>query len=127
MNDPSIGRIVHFRLSAEQAEQINRRRVSSGLAGVLDANGTRLWPDGAQRHVGNYVAEGSVVPLIVTQVWPKEYSGNAYLSFHEVGSKYESEFGVNGQAILDGSDSLWVLSAPQHSTLPGCWFWPPRA
>lgn len=122
---PSIGRIVHFRLTAEQAEQVNRRRVLNSRAGVLDANGVRLWPDGAQRHVGNSVGEGQVVPLIVTQVWPTEYEGGR-LSHHSAGTTYESPVGVNGQAILDGSDSLWVCSAPQHSTLSGCWFWPPR-
>lgn len=123
MKTPTVGRIVHFRLSAEQATQVNRRRVHDDLAGVLDANGVRLWPSGAQRHVGNNVAEGTVVPLIVTAVWPKEYEGG-HLSHHDPETKYESAYGVNGQAILDGNDSLWVCSAPQHSTLPGCWFWP---
>lgn len=122
---PAVGRIVHFRLTADQAEQINRRRVDHDHAGTLDANGVRLWPDGAVRHVGNGVGEGSVVPLIVTQVWPDEYKAG-HLAHHEPGTKYESAYGVNGQAILDGNDSLWVCSAPQHATLPGCWFWPPK-
>jgi hypothetical protein len=122
---PSVGRIVHFRLTAEQAEQVNRRRVISDHAGVLDAAGNRLWPNGAMRHVGNSVGEGSVVPLIVTAVWPKEFEGG-WLSEHAPGTKYQSAFGINGQALLDGNDSLWVTSAPQHETLPGCWFWPPK-
>lgn len=122
---PTIGRIVHFRLSAEQAEQVNRRRVRSASAGVLDANGNRLWPDGAVRHVGNPVGEGSVIPLIVTAVWPEEFQGG-WLSNHQPGTEYESPVGVNGQALLDGNDSLWVTSAPQHSQRSGCWFWPPR-
>lgn len=124
---PTVGRIVHMRLSAEQAEQINRRRVGSASAGILDANGVRIWPDGAQRHVGNGVGEGSVVPLMVTTVWPNEYQGGACLSHHAPGTTYESAFGVNGQAFLDGNDTLWVTSAPQHSELTGCWFWPPRS
>lgn len=126
MSAPTIGRVVHFRLTAEQAEQVNRRRVSSQKAGVLDANGVRLWCDGAVRHVGNSVGEGSVVPMIITAVWPDEYAGNAHLSHHAPGTQYESAFGVNGQALLDGNDSLWVTSAPQHSTGLGCWFWPPK-
>lgn len=125
--NPSIGRIVQYRLSASDAEQINRRRVDGGHAGVLDANGSRLWPEGAQRHVGNHASEGQVLPLIVTAVWEKEYAGNAYLAFHEAGSKYESAFGVNGQVLLDGNDSLWVTSVPQHGLLAGCWFWPERS
>lgn len=125
--NPTIGRIVHFRLTAEQAEQVNRRRVSGDHAGVLDVNGVRLWPDGAVRHVGNHVGEGSVVPLIVTAVWPEEFGASARLSHHPEGTMYESHFGVNGQALLDGNDSLWVCSAPQDETLTGCWFWPPRS
>lgn len=99
---------------------------------MLDANGGRLWCDGAVRHVGNSVGEGSVVPMIITAVWPDEYAGNAHLSHlshlshHAPGTQYESAFGVNGQALLDGNDSLWVASAPQHSTGLGCWFWPPK-
>ena len=34
-----------------------------------------------------------------------------------------STYGVNGQAILDGDDVLWVTSAPQGES-PGCWNWP---
>ena len=124
--NPSIGRIVHFRLTADQAEQVNRRRVRFSEAGTVDANGVRQWPAGAQLHVGNSVGEGSVVPLIVTTVWPDEYSGNARLSHHPEGTTYEGPGGINGQAVLDGNYGLWVCSAPQHATLTGCWFWPPR-
>ncbi len=105
---PTVGRIVHFRLTAEQAEQVAYRRADEG------------------RHAGNPVAAGSVVPMIITAVWPDEYAGNAHLSHHAPGTQYESTFGVNGQALLDGNDSLWVTSAPQHSTGFGCWFWPPK-
>lgn len=130
MQKPSIARIVHFRLSAEQADAINRRRTSSGS--IADRLEAEKWPRGAQAHVGNSVHEGQVLPLVVTQVWPTEYEGNAYLSHHSaiaLGGAvpvYESAFGVNGQVLLDGTDSFWVTSAPQHSTLTGCWFWPPR-
>lgn len=75
---------------------------------------------------GNGVAEGTVVPLIVTAVWPTEYPAGAHLAIHAPDTKYESVCGINGHALLDGNDSLWVCSAPQHATLPGCWFWPPR-
>ena len=112
---PTIGRIVHFRLSASQAAEINEAR-------------SNIHPGGherTQKHMGNSVAEGTVVPLVVTQVWPTEYQGG-WLAHHEPGTKYESPVGVNGQALLDGNDSLWVCSAPQSATLPGCWFWPPK-
>lgn len=126
MQQPTIGRIVHYRLTARQAEEINNGRVPDRLAGLcLEGYSVPQHPLGFQRHVGNSVAEGTVVPLIVTAVWPKEYEGSR-LGHHPADTAYESAFGVNGQALLDGSDSLWVCSAPQHATLTGCWFWPPH-
>jgi hypothetical protein len=116
---PTIGRVVHFRLSKQQAEDIEAKRSSARVPTPSI---------GAQMHVGNPVGEGAVVPMFVTGVWPEEYStAGCRLADHPEGTKYEGTIGVNGQAFLDGNDSLWVCSAPQHSTLPGCWFWPPRA
>lgn len=105
---PTIGRIVHYRLSADNALRVTHDRVLKGVGR------------------GNNVNEGDVLPLIVTVTWPDEYAGGAHLAIHPEGTAYESAFGVNGQVLLDGNDSLWVTSAPQHATLPGCWFWPPR-
>lgn len=101
---PTVGRIVHYRLNKADAERITTARARDSKR-------------------GNPVNEGYVVPLIVTAVWPGEYAG-AYAEPED--DTYESDVGVNGQALLDGPDSLWVTSAPQHPTLPGCWFWPPR-
>lgn len=106
---PTTGRTVHFRLSADQANQVNRRRTDS--ASIRERMSTGAWPAGAQAHVGNYASEGDVVPLVVVRVWPDEYGPGVP--------------GVNGQAILDGNDQLWVTSAKEGS-LPGEWFWPPR-
>lgn len=120
----AIGRIVHYRLSADDAVRINRRRTTGGsIAQRMVGVG---WPHGAQAHIGNSVGEGEVFPAIVTQVWPEEYAGNARLAHHPEGTTYEGPAGVNAQVFLDGSDTLWVTSAPQHPTLTGCWFWPPR-
>ena len=125
--NPTIGRIVLFRLTAEQAEQVNRRRTSPGsIAERISDESWRHWPEGAQAQIGNSVAEGTVVPMIITAVWPDEFQGGAHLFTHDA-PVYQSTFGVNGQAFLDGTDSLWVTSAPQHETLTGCWFWPPRS
>ena len=33
---------------------------------------------------------------------------------------------VNGHAVLDGNDALWVTSVPEGEH-PGTWAWPPRA
>lgn len=86
---PSIGRIVHYRLSSQDATAINSRR--------KDAREKMPWhhaiKSGAQVHIGNEVKEGDVFPMIITRVWgPSETSA------------------VNGQVFLDGNDLFWVTS-----------------
>jgi len=99
---PSIGRIVHYVLTGSDADAITRRRVFG--AGHGDG-----WPNGAQAHVGNPVAAGEHVPMVVVVVWPNEHGPDSD--------------GINGQALLDGSDSLWVTSVKEGSE-PGTWHWP---
>lgn len=102
---PTVGRIVHFVLNAEQAEQVNRRRVAKPHEPG--------WPAGAQAHVGNEAREGDEMPLVIVRVWPDE--GGPGID------------GVNGQVLLDGTDQLWVTSAlPSSGPVPGCWRWPER-
>lgn len=97
----SVGRIVHYTLSAHDAELINRRRQRPS------AQDDPPWPQGAMAHVGNSVAEGDVFPLVVTRVWNQDPGT------------------VNGQVLLDGSDTLWVTSVTPGEG--GChWAWPPR-
>jgi len=102
--NPTIGRIVHYRLTGSDAEQVNRRR-------VVGASSREGWPAGAQQHVGNVAMAGDYAPMLIIKVWPNEF-GDAP--------------GVNGQVFLDGNDSLWVTSA-KEGTLPGQWCWPPRS
>ena len=115
---PTVGRIVLYTLSAEDAEQINRRRTNSSsiaeriknnaiTVGDLDQDEVvpPMWPLGAQAHIGNTAAEGDVVPLVVVRCW--------------------SETCVNGQALLDGNDQLWVSSAVEGNG-PRTWAWPRR-
>lgn len=97
---PSIGRIIHYKLTAADAEAINRRRHQ----GPVDVD---TWPQGAQAHVGNPVSEGYVVPAIVVS----QLTGDPSV--------------VNAQALLDGNDSFWVTSVHEGSE-PGQWSWPPR-
>lgn len=80
---PSVARIVHYRLSAEDVSNINFQR-------------TRLL--GGER--GNAPREGDVLPLIVAAVYA-EYKS------------IEAPSVVNGQVILDGPDTLWVTSRKQ--------------
>jgi hypothetical protein len=63
---PSIGRIVIFKLHAEHALQINRRR-TSGPA------------------IGNAVSEGEEYPMLITRVWsPEAVNGQVFLDSNDV-------------------------------------------
>ncbi len=113
---PTIGRIVLYTLTEDNAKQINRRRTDSKSIRERMQVEPRQWPEGAQAHIGNSASVGDVVPLHVVRVWPDEYG---------VGVP-----GINGQAILDGNDTLWVTSAKEGAqpgvSEPGTWAWPPR-
>lgn len=106
---PSVGRIVHYKLSAADADSVNRRRTSG--AAIHDRMQADKWPVGAQAHIGNGALEGDVLPLIIARVWPNEFG--------------EGIPGVNGQVLLDGNDQFWVTSIKEGSD-PGQWSWPPR-
>lgn len=90
----NLGKIVFVKITADQAEMINRRRE--------DYNKTEVpaWPLGAQAHVGNATKEGDEYPMIVTREWSEGY--------------------FNGQLMLDGNDTLWMTSVLQGSEL-GQW------
>lgn len=85
---PSPGRIVAYTLSAQDAEQINKRR--------RDAFQSWRANDGTQVHVGNEVSEGEVYPMVIVRVWG---SGETAA--------------VNGQVLLDGCDAFWATSRIQ--------------
>jgi hypothetical protein len=101
---PSPGRIVHYRLTAQDAQEVNRRRADA-RASVISSS-----KSGAQIHVGNGVTEGDVYPLIITRVWSQEPT---------------EQTSVNGQVLLDGNDCLWATSR-QQGTEPGQWSEPRR-
>jgi len=65
-------------------------------------------PAGVQIHRGNPVKVGQPFLMIVTAVWAEEFPGN------------EPPYGLNGQVILDGNDTLWVTSR-EHGEQPGQW------
>ena len=107
----TVGRTVLYTLTAQDAEQINRRRTDGASIAARLAADPKEWPAGAQAHIGNPASEGLVVPLVIVAVWPHEFG--------------EGVPGVNGQALLDGSDQLWVTSIREGSE-PGTWRWPER-
>lgn len=110
---PTIGRIVHYRLSADDAAQINRRRTTVHSVAERMKYGDdpqlKAWPAGAQAHIGNDAKEGAVFPMLITKVW-----GDAETS------------AVNGQAFLDGNDVLWVTSVTAGEG-PRTFSWPTRS
>jgi hypothetical protein len=116
---PSIGRIVHYRLSFDDASQINRRRTSSvSIATRMktfakgEGDGPEVvygWPEGAQAHIGNAVAEGDTFPMLITKVWGGDVSS-----------------AVNGQVYLDGNDVLWATSVCVGDG-PRSFSWPVRS
>ncbi|MCX4993862.1 hypothetical protein [Streptomyces longwoodensis] len=98
---PSIGRIVHYKVTAQDAEQINRCRKDFHESRSADQR------TGFAGHVGNRVEEGDVFPAMIVRVW------------------HESTVTVNAQVFLDGTDVLWATSRAE-GTEPGTWAWPER-
>jgi hypothetical protein len=90
--------IVNYKLSAENAAQINRRRTNS--QSIAERIKEKIWPTGAQAHIGNEAREGQILPMVIVGIW--------------------SDTCVNGQVFLDGCDQFWVTSAPQGNE-PGNW------
>lgn len=100
---PAIGRIVHLRLPAACAEQINKARqchADTDDRGMVASTGAVL-------RQGNTVSEGDEYPLVITRVWTGDHAS------------------VNGQVLLDGNDTLWATSVVE-GTEPGTWHWPER-
>ncbi len=115
---PTIGRIVHYRVNAQDAAEINRRRTSrheiarrmkaSTAAVEGGAPAIVAWPAGAQAHIGNEAKEGQTFPMLIVAVWGDQPSSC-----------------VNGQVFLDGTDVLWALSVSVGDG-PHSWSWPTR-
>jgi hypothetical protein len=101
---PSVGRIVHLRLSEQCAKEINKRRTEACASRIAATN------SGAIIHHGNPANEGDIYPLLIIKIWSNSPTeGTA----------------VNGQVFLDGNDSYWATSVQQGDGL-GQWFEPPR-
>lgn len=107
---PSVGRIVHYCLTEQNAAEIMRRRTTG--ADIAARIKDEKWPIGAQAHVGNAVSAGDVFPMVIVRIWPSD-----------TGS-------VNGRVLLDGTDEYWATSVSQvvadSTDRQGCWFEPPR-
>lgn len=103
MTPPTIGRVVHYRLSEQDAEAINRRREHAQRH--IDEHRTNA--TGAQVHVGNHAAAGFVYPALIVRT-------------------ADNTLTVNLQVFMDGNDAYWATSINYSVETDGCWFWPPR-
>jgi hypothetical protein len=97
--NPSIGRIVVYRLDKWEADAVNKRRGAAIVSGIAKRQ------EGCMAHVGNVVREGDQFPAVVVRVW----SGS----------------GINAQVLLDGTDTLWTCSRVEGNSA-GNWSWPER-
>jgi hypothetical protein len=100
---PTIGRIVHYRLSKADATEINRRRKH------FKESPPATW--GYQAHVGNHAAAGQVFPADIVRI----FSDNP-----------DDKTAVNLQVKLDGTDTYWATSRTCGDE-DGQWSWPARA
>lgn len=94
---PTLGRIVLYRVTAEDARVINKRRA--------DFVGSPSSMHGYQPHFGNEVTAGDQFPAMVVAVIDGDM--------------------VNLTVQLDGTDTYWATSRPEGESL-GTWCWPPR-
>ncbi|MGH8026820.1 MAG: hypothetical protein ACREO0_08830 [Pseudoxanthomonas sp.] len=105
----SLGRIVRYRLTEQDASEINRRRIQQHE--ITTATSVDWWHRGAQAHVGNRAWSGQVLPAIAVAVWGPKCA--------------------NLQVFLDGNDTLWKTSVSEQpegfeGTVTGFWHWPAR-
>jgi hypothetical protein len=109
---PSIGRIVIYKISGGDADQINQRRRDFDSYRAKHA-AARPEPGDHGRtghvgHIGNQVVQGDEYPAMIVRIFP----GNS------VGT-------VNLKVQLDGDDTFWATSR-MHGEGLGEWHWPPR-
>lgn len=127
MTNISIGRIVHYVLSAEDADKINRRRTTGPLIAERmklavssgpEAGQIHAWPAGAQAHIGNTANVG--------QEYPAMCVGAIVTDGDDI-----VDLPANLQVFLDGNDVFWATSRHQDRNTdkkqpptPGTWHWP---
>lgn len=102
---PTIGRIVHYTLGQQDADEINRRRAD--FAAYVRGGGLREGATGYMAHVGNPAEAGQVYPAMIVRVFDP------------------STTTANLQVFLDGNDTFWATSRQQGEGQIH-WAWPPR-
>jgi hypothetical protein len=105
---PTIGKMVWYTLSEQDADEINRRRLDAGAFTRKIGEETAHQPvlpgergrTGHVLHAGNQVTEGDVCAATVVRVW--------------------GGMTVNLQVHLDGNDTYWATSRVEGDK-PGTW------
>lgn len=106
---PTIGRVVHYCLSAKDAEQVNRRRTSGKSIAERITSGS--WPIGAMAHIGNRAVEGQLYPAEIVMAMADSPDPGAKVVY------------VNLKVSLDGTDFFWAEKVYEgHGR--GEWRWP---
>ncbi len=107
---PTVGRIVHYTLTQQDADAINVRR-EHYLVFCATLTGQPLpgepGMNGHMAHVGNTAREGDVCAATVVRTFDPSVST------------------ANLQVHLDGNDTYWATSR-QEGDRPGYWSWPPQ-
>lgn len=104
MDGLTVGRIVHYVLSEQDAGEINDRRKAANQAPKAE----RL--PGAQYYNGNRVEAGQHVAMGIVAVWNQDGL-------------------INGKCFLDGTDEHWVTSKSfdNEEKKPYTWHWIEKA
>ncbi|MFD4658016.1 hypothetical protein ACFWP2_20600 [Kitasatospora sp. NPDC058444] len=97
MPKPTLGRTVHYTLTQDDANTINRRRAGRATRDRIDVE-----------TLGNRAEAGHTYPATVVRTWPGTPGA------------------CNLQVHLDGVDAHWATSRVE-GTVPGTWTWPPRS
>lgn len=106
----TIGRIVHYMLTEQDAKSINVRRADFK---AFEASHKHPHEPGTPNatghiaHVGNHAEAGQVFPATVVRVFDP------------------STTTANLQVTLDGNDTYWATSVAEGEG-QGRWSWPPR-
>jgi hypothetical protein len=108
---PTVGRIVHYTLTRQDADAINVRRADYRAFEASHKHphepGTPA-ATGHIAHVGNTAREGDVCAATVVRIFDPSVTT------------------ANLQVDLDGNDTYWATSRQEGAAgLPGSWAWPP--
>lgn len=108
-----IGQTVYYRVSAEDAEKVNRRR-SHALASLSKH---QRKSDGTQIHFGMEIETGQLLPATVVVAYSAEQKG--FARGHDYVSGTDRSLSFSGVAdirvLLPGNDVLFVQNAVEDT------------